>query len=293
MGYVYIMPWVLGFLIFTAFPLVASLYLSLTQYAIITPPKFIGLANFQKALFKDELFWGSVLRTGHYAALNVALGLSGSLVAATLLNQHLKGTTILRTLYYLPSLTPIVASALLWSWIFQPEIGVLNYLLEGVGVQGPRWLQSTQWAIPSLIIMALWGGIGGSRMIVFLAGLQGVPQEMYDSAAVDGANWWHRFRHVTVPLISPVIFFNMVLMIIGSCRVFSVSYVATGGGPAYATYFYVYHLFQNAFQYYSMGYAAALAWLFFAMMLVFTVIQFRASSRWVFYGGEVKQDGGK
>ena len=140
--------------------------------------------------------------------------------------------------------------------------------------------------------MALWGGIGGSRMVVFLAGLQGVPEELYDASAVDGANFWHRFRHVTVPMMSPVIFFNMVLMVIGSFRVFSVSYIATGGGPTYATYFYVYHLFQNAFVFSNMGYASALAWLFFAMMLVFTFIQFRSSGRWVFYGGEVKQDGG-
>lgn len=288
MGYLYITPWILGFIIFTAFPLLASFYLSLTQYAIISPPRFVGIENYRTALFKDNLFWGSVQRTAYYAALNVALGLTGSLLLANLLNQRLKGTVILRTLCYLPSLTPIIASALLWSWIFQPKLGVLNYLLSRIGIEGPRWLQSTVWAIPSLIIMALWGGLGGSRMIVFLAGLQGVPQEMYDSAAVDGANAWHRFRHITLPMISPVIFFNMVLMIIGSFRVFSVAYVATGGGPSYATYFYVYHLFQNAFAYMSMGYASALAWIFFALMLGFSYIQFRASGRWVFYSGEVK-----
>jgi multiple sugar transport system permease protein len=288
MGYVYISPWILGFIIFSAFPLLASFYLSFTQYDIISTPRFTGVNNYTYALFKDSLFWPTLMRTAYYALLNVSLGLTGSFIAALLLNQGLFGTVAWRTMYYLPSLTPIVASALLWSWILNSDIGILNHLLrEWFGIRGPGWLRSIQWAVPGLIIMALWGGIGGSRMIVFLAGLQGVPQELYDASHVDGANAWCRFRHVTVPMMSPVIFFNMVLMIIGSFSVFTVSYIATGGGPAYATYFYVYHLYQNAFYYASMGYASALAYLFFVLILILTLIQFRASGRWVFYGGEV------
>jgi multiple sugar transport system permease protein len=290
-GYAYISPWIVGFVAFVAFPLLMSLYLSFTQYNIITDPVFIGLENYRVALFEDPLFWGAVWRTAYYALVAGTLGVLGSLGAAMLLNQQLKGTTVFRTLYYLPSLTPIVASALLWVWILQPEVGVLNYLLGLIGIDGPAWLQSSAWAIPSLVLIALWGGVGGSRMIVFLAGLQGVPQELYDSAAVDGASGWQRFRHVTLPMISPVVFFNTVIVVIASFRVFSVSYVATNGGPAYATYFYIFHLFNNAFKYLSMGYAAALAWIFFILMLGLTLVQFRASRHWVFYGGEVKEHG--
>jgi multiple sugar transport system permease protein len=288
MGYVYISPWILGFIIFSAFPLLASFYLSFTQYDIISKARFIGMDNYVYALTKDSLFWPTLVRTAYYAILNVSLGLTGSFLAALLLDQRLAGTVAWRTMYYIPSLTPIVASALLWSWILNSDIGILNHLLrELFGIKGPGWLKSIQWAVPGLIIMALWGGIGGSRMIVFLAGLQGVPQELYDASHVDGANAWHRFRHVTVPMMSPVIFFNMVLMIIGSFSVFTVSYIATAGGPAYATYFYVYHLYQNAFYYASMGYASGLAYIFFILILVLTLIQFRISGRWVFYGGEV------
>jgi multiple sugar transport system permease protein len=293
MGYVYISPWLLGFAVFSAFPLIASLYLGFTHYDVISPPRFAGLENYRYALGKDPLFWPTLFRTAYYSVLNVSLGLTGSFIAALLLNQGLTGTVWWRTMYYLPSLTPIVASALLWAWILNSHVGILNHLLwETLRIRGPGWLQSTTWAVPSLIIMALWGGIGGSRMVVFLAGLQGVPDELYDASEVDGANAWHRLRHVTIPLMSPVIFFNMVLMIIGSFRVFSVSYVATQGGPAYATYFYIYHLYQNAFFYSSMGYASALAWIFFLMMVVLTIIQFRSSSRWVFYSAEVERNDG-
>ena len=214
-GYAYISPWIVGFAVFVAFPLLMSLYLSFTQYNIITQPRFIGLENYRVALFEDELFWAAVWRTAYYALLAGTLGVVGSLLAAVLLNQSLKGTVFFRTFFYLPSLTPIVASALLWVWIFQPEIGVLNYLLSLIGIEGPRWLQSTTWAIPSLVIIALWGGIGGSRMIIFLAGLQGVPQELYDAAAIDGASSWQRFWHVTLPMISPSSSSTSVIVVIG------------------------------------------------------------------------------
>jgi multiple sugar transport system permease protein len=211
---------------------------------------------------------------------------TGSLFLAVLLNQRLKGTTILRTCFFLPSLTPIVASALLWSWILHPDLGLVNYGLRQVGIQGPGWLTTTEWAIPALIIMALWGGLGGGRMIIFLAGLQGVSQELYEAAAIDGANAWQRFRNVTLPIITPTIFFNMVLGVIGSFSVFTVAYVATQGGPARATYFYVYHIFARGFQDTDMGYASALAWVFFAILLLFTAVQFRLQRHWVYYEAE-------
>jgi multiple sugar transport system permease protein len=291
-GLLYISPFLLGFLIFTAYPMIASLYLSFTKYNVIQPPAWIGIDNYVEAFTKDKLFWTSLLRTGQYAVLTVLLGVGGSLGAALLLSQRRAGTRVYRTFFFLPSITPSVASALLWTWIFQPSIGVLNYLLGLVGIEGPAWLQSTTWAIPSLVIIALWGTVGGSQMIVFLAGLQGVPQEMYEAAEMDGASAWRRLLNITLPLISPTMFFNVVLSIIGALSVFSLAYIATGGGPAYATYFYVYHLFNSAFQFSRMGYAAAMAWVFLIVVLILTLIQFRLSNRWVYYaGGETAKKG--
>jgi multiple sugar transport system permease protein len=276
---------VVGFLIFTAYPMIASLYLSFTNFNIISAPVWVGLENYQEAFFKDEQFWGSLKRTGVFALLNVTLGVLGSLGAAMLLSQNRRGTTTFRTFFFLPSITPIIASALLWVWIFQPTIGLLNYLLSMIGIEGPAWLQSGNWAIPSVAIVSLWGTIGGSRMIIFLAALQSVPQEMYEAAEIDGAGPWRKFWYITLPMISPTMFFNVVLTIIGSLSVFSLAYIATGGGPNYATYFYVFHLFKNAFEFSRMGYAAAMAWVFFLIVLVLTVVQFRLSNRWVFYAG--------
>jgi multiple sugar transport system permease protein len=284
-GLLYISPFLLGFLIFTAYPMLASLYLSFTKYNIVQPPVWIGLDNYQQAFVRDKLFWSSLERTAVYALLTVVLGITGSLGSAILLNQRYPGTTFFRTFFFLPSITPTVASALLWTWIFNPTIGLLNYVLGLVGITGPAWLQSTGWAIPSLAIIALWGTIGGSQMIVFLAGLQGVPQELYEAAQIDGAGSWPRFWMITLPLISPTMFFNVVLSIIGALSVFSLAYIATGGGPSYATYFYVYHLFNSAFQFSVMGYASAMAWLFLIIVLILTLIQFRMSTRWVYYAG--------
>ncbi len=285
-GYLLVSPWILGLVVFTLGPLIASLYLSLTEYNVLRPPRFIGLENYTKALFDDPVFWKSIERTVLYGLLSVPLGVAASLGCALLLNRGLRGTNLFRTLFFLPSLTPIVAGAILWTWIFQPEVGLANYLLATVGVQGPRWLASYDWAIPGLVIIALWGSVGGSRMIIFLAGLQGVPQELYDAAAIDGANTLQKFRYVTLPMISPTIFFNLVLGIIAAFKVFAVAYVATQGGPAYATWFYVYNLWNQAFKYSQMGYASALAWIFCVIILAFTYVQLRWSRRWVHYEGE-------
>jgi multiple sugar transport system permease protein len=289
-GYLYISPFLIGFATFTAYPLIASLYLSFTNYNLITPPTFVGLENYTHAFFDDNLFWSSLGRTARYALMVVPLGVLASLGAALLLTRGLPGTSIFRTFFFLPSITPIIASVLIWLWILQPSIGVLNYLLSLLNIPGPPWIRGTAWALPSLVMLSLWNTAGGSRMIVFLAGLQAVPSELYDAAKIDGSNAWQRFRHVTVPLISPTIFFNVVISIIGALSVFSVAYIGTQGGPAYATYFYVYHLYTNAFQYSLMGYASALAWIFLVIVLVLTGIQFRLQHRWVYYAAEAPTD---
>ncbi len=289
-GYLYILPWILGFLIFTVGPMLASLFFSFSHYNIISAPRFIGFDNYVRAFSgKDPLFYSSLLRTTEFALLYVPLGVAISLGLAVLLNRNLLGTTVYRTLFFLPTLTPIAATALLWLWLLHPDVGPINYLLEQVGVTGPRWLASTQWALPSVVIVAIWGTVGGSRMIIFLAGLQGVPQELYDSASIDGANAWQRLRHITMPMISPVIFFILVLSVIAAFRVFALALIATDGGPAYATWFYMLHLYTTAFRSLLMGYASALAWIFFLIVLIFTYFQFRLSVRWVYYSGGEKE----
>ena len=287
-GYLYLLPWIIGFVLFTAGPMLASLYLSFTEYRITSPPTFIGLTNYQTALFDDPLFWSSLGRTFYFALVSVPIGLVGSLLLAMLLNQGLRGTSLLRTTFFLPGLTPIVATALVWTILLQPETGLINYALRLLDIEGPKWFGSVKWAIPGLILMTTWRSLGSNRMIIFLAGLQGVPNALYDAAAIDGANSWHRFRHVTLPMISPTLFFNLVLGVIAALRIFAAAMIATQGGPAYATWFFALHIYSQAFEYFEMGYGSALAWLFLLVMLAFTYIQFRSSSRWVYYEGEVR-----
>lgn len=285
-GVLYLLPWIIGFLLFVAGPLLASLYLSFTKYNVLRPPSFIGLDNFVTAFTEDELFLPSIWRSFYYALLSVPLALIGSLIVAVLLNQKLWATTMWRTFYFLPTLTPLLAVALLWRWMLNPDVGLVNYLLSLVGIEGPGWLASTTWAIPSLVIMGLWASIGGSRMIIFLAGLQDVPKEILESAEIDGAGSWSKFWNVTLPLISPTIFFNLVLGIIFALRTFDTALIATNGGPARATWFISLHIYQNAFVSFDMGYASALSWVFFLILFVLTYLQFRLSGNWVFYAGE-------
>ncbi len=282
-GYLWISPWLIGFLIFSLGPIIASFYLSLTKYKIGGVPQWVGFANYQEAFFNDKLFWPSLGRTAYYSVAVVILGVVLSLFAAILLNQDLRGKSFFRALFYLPSLTPLVSLALLWTWLLHPKLGLMNYLLTFVGIEGPGWLVDRAWAIPSLILISLWASVGGGRMIIFLAGLQGVPKEIYESADLDGANSWQRFWSITVPLISPVIFFNVILGVIGSFGVFSLAYIATAGGPNYATWFFMLHLYYNAFDYFQMGYASALAWVFFLIIFVLSFLQIKLSNRWVYY----------
>ena len=282
-GYLWISPWLIGFVIFSLGPILASFYLSLTTYKIGGAPEWVGLANYIEAFSKDRLFWPSLARTAYFAVGSVFIGVFLSLLAAMLLNQKLKGESVFRALFYLPSLTPIVALALLWTWLLQPQLGLVNYLLYQVGIDGPGWLTDRDWAIPSVILISLWSSVGGGRMIIFLAGLQNVPMEIIESAEIDGANAWHRFWHITIPMISPVILFNLILGVIGSFSVFSIAYIATNGGPNYATWFYMLHLYYNAFSYFQMGYASALAWIFFVIIFILSYLQIKFSNRWVYY----------
>jgi multiple sugar transport system permease protein len=286
-GYLYLTPWLIGYLLFTAGPVLASLVLSFTSYNLISAPTFIGFGNYVEAFTKDQQFWPSLQRTFNYAIISVPLGIVGSLAVALLLNVRVKGTTFFRTLFFMPSLVPIVASTVLWAWLLQPDWGLVNTAIFNLtGQPGPRWFQAPEWAMPGLISLSLWTSIGGTRMIIFLAGLQGVPNELYEAAHIDGAGRWGRFRHVTLPMITPTIFFNLVLGIIASLQVFTSAFVATGGGPAYATWFYALHIYKQAFSYYSMGYASALAWVFLIIILALTWVQFWLSRRWVYYAAE-------
>ena len=289
-GYIFLLPWLLGLLLFIIGPMVTSGYLSFTRYDIVNTPDFVGLKNYVEIFTKDRLFWPSLGRTFQYALIVVPLSLTGSLLAAMLLNQGLRGTAFYRTFFFLPHLTPIVAAAVLWGWIFNVEVGPINHWIRTItgSESAPGWFRDPDWAMAGLIIMAMWGAIGGNSMLIFLAGLQGVPQELYDAADVDGAGGWAKFRHVTMPMLTPTIFFNMVLGIIGALRVFASAFVATAGGPAYATWFYSLHIYTKAFQYFEMGYASALAWIFFFVLLIFTYVQFQQSRKWVFYAGDVE-----
>ncbi len=292
-GYLFIAPWIIGFLVFYCGPMLASFGLSLTSYNLLSPPEFVGLEQYRFMFTRDPLFWGSVTRTMIWAVALVIIGLSGSLACALLLNAALKGTNFFRTAFFIPSLTPIVATAILWRWILQPHYGPVNGLLSLVGITGPGWLLSRQWAIPGLLLARLWNFVGGTNMIIFVAGLQNIPQELYDAAEVDGASGWQRFRHVTIPMLSPTIFFNLIISIIAALKVFALAFIAPAGGvrggeggPAYATWFYILHLYTSAFVNLQLGYASALAFVFFLAVLILTVLQFAGSRRWVHYAAE-------
>ena len=282
-GYLFIAPAVFGFIVFTAGPIIASIVISLTNYDIISPPHWTGVDNYA-ALFQDSLFWQSMMVTVKAAVIGLPLGLALSLGLAMLLNQRIKAIAFWRTVYFLPSVLSGVAVAVLWLWLLNPEFGVLDLVLRHIGLPAPDWLGDTVTALPSLIVVSLWG-IGGS-IVIYLAGLQGIPTELYEAAEVDGANAWQRFLHVTLPMLSPVIFFNLIIGLIGQFQWFTEPYVMTQGGPENSTLTFMLYLYQNAFTYFKMGYASAMAWVFFALVLVLTLLVFRSSPMWVHYEGE-------
>ena len=289
-GWLFASPWIIGFVLFTLGPMLASFYLGFTEYSIASPPKWVGTANYQRALSGgDAQFWSSLGRTLLYAGLLVPIGLSGSLMIAALLNQRLRAVALFRTLFFLPSLVPVVASAVLWQWLYQPDFGAINGMLGAVGIKGPLWLSDQRSALPSLMIVALWGSVGGSTMIIFLAGLQGVPQELHEAASIDGAGAVQRFFRITLPLLTPTIFFNVVIGLIAGLKVFEVAFVATKGGPNFSTWFFILHLYQTAFQNIEMGYASALAGVFFVIVVALTMVNVQFSRRWVYYEGEERK----
>jgi multiple sugar transport system permease protein len=281
-------PAIAGFVIFNFGPMLASGYLSLTQYDVVSPARFIGFDNYLYLMREDPAFWPSVKVTLVYASVSVPVGLLLSLSIALLLNRRVRMLGTFRTIYFLPSLLPATASAVVWIYIFHPNQGLLNRLLAQVGVAGPAWTQSVDWALPALIIMGLWGF--GGAMVIFLAGLQDVPRSLYEAAELDGANIFQRFRNVTFPIISPVVFFNLVMGLIGAFKAFDSAYAfgmtssGVPGGPARATLFYVLNLYLKAFNYFHMGLAAAMAWLLFAAIVLLTWVNFRLAKRWVHTG---------
>jgi multiple sugar transport system permease protein len=237
--------------------------------------------------------WPSIRLTLAYTVMYVPLSVGGALLTAMLLNQRLRGTTLYRTLFFMPHLAPTVAAIYVWLWLLNASYGLVNELLwqlgllvQGTGIKGPNWFGDPAWALPSLVAVTLWGAVGGNMMVIFLAGLQGIPQELYEAASIDGANAWRRFRHVTIPMISPTLFFNSVLACIAAFQTFESAFIATKGGPAYATWIYGMHIYRTTFEFFEMGYGSTLAWILFIALSVFTYFQFRTSRSWVFYAGE-------
>ncbi|MGC8890885.1 MAG: carbohydrate ABC transporter permease [bacterium] len=282
-GYLFISPWLLGLIIFTVGPVVASFWLSMTEYDIINPARFIGFSNYRVLFREDPLFWQALKVTIIYTLGSVPLQLIFGFLIALLMNQKLKGISVFRTIYYLPAVISGVAVSVLWRWIFMPDVGIINILLSKIGITGPRWLGDPNWVLPALVIMSLWGVGGG--MVIYLAGLQGIPTELYEAAELDGAGKWAKFIAVTIPMMSPVIFFNLVMGVIGSFQTFTQAYIMTQGGPQNASLFYILYLYQRAFQELRMGYASALAWILFLMILACTIVIFKTSAGWVYYEG--------
>lgn len=286
MFYLAISPWLLGFLLWTAGPMIYSLWLSFTRWDLFTDPIWINLENYQTLFTGDSDFWQALKVTAIYTFIQVPLGLAGALAIALLMNSAVRGITVFRTIFYLPSVLPAIAVSVLWIWVFNPEFGILNALLRVFGIEGPKWLADPQWALAALIFMSLWSLGGG--MIIYLAGLKGIPRALYEAAELDGAGSVQQFWHITLPQISPTIFFNLVMGIIGSFQVFTQAYAMTKGGPQKATLFYMYYLFDMAFIRFRMGYASALAWVLFLIILIFTLLVIRSSNLWVYYESERK-----
>lgn len=282
-GLLFASPWIIGFTVFTAYAIGASLYYSFCRYDLLSAPQWIGARNYSRLLFEDEVFVRSLHNTLYMVMFGLPVGLAASLGLSLLLNVKVKGIAIYRTIFYIPSLVPAVALATLWLWLLNTDIGLVNVLLGKIGINGPGWLTDPAWSKPALILMGLWGA-GGSA-IIYLAGLQGIPDHLYEAADLDGANMLQKFRHITLPMLSPVIFFNLIMGLIGSFQYFTQVYIMTSGGPQDSTLFYALYLFNRAFVDLKMGYASAMAWVLFAITLLCTLLVFKTSARWVYYEG--------
>ena len=282
-GWLFISPWLVGFLMFTLYPFMASLYYSFTNYSILKVPKWVGFQNYA-AMIHDPLFWTSLYNTCYYAIIFVPLSTAMAIAIAMLLNMRVRAVGVYRSVFYLPSVVPLVASSVLWLWLFNPSYGLINAVLNGVGLAGPGWIFSVAWSKPGLILMGLWGL--GVPIVIYLASLQGVPTDFYEAADLEGANGWTKTWRITLPMISPAILFNVVLGIIGAFQYFTQAYVMTSGGPDNSTLFYALYIYQQGFQFLHMGYASAMAWVLFLIVLLVTLVVFKTSARQVYYGGD-------
>lgn len=290
--YIFILPWILGFFLFTFFPMAMSAVLSFMKWDYVQAPRFVGWENFI-TLFHDDVFYKSLQVTIIYAVFSVPLSLLVSFIFALLLNTGIKGLSVYRTLFYLPSLVSGAAASILWMWMFNPEFGVINTILGYFGIDGPGWIYDKNWALPALIIMSLWG-VGGS-MLIYLSGLQGIPTELYEAAKIDGAGKATTLFKITIPMMTPVIFYNLIMGIIGSLQTFTQAFVMTDGGPNYSTYFYVLYLYKNAFKNFKTIMPLRRPWILFFIILALTALVFRSSAAWVYYENETntRKKGGK
>jgi multiple sugar transport system permease protein len=287
--YLFISPWIIGFILFDAGPIVASFFVSLTDWNVLGDPHWIGMDNFQR-LMDDRTFEKALRNTIYFTLGTVSLGIVFSFILAMLLNQPIRGVALFRLIFYMPVLVSGIAVAILWTNILHPDYGLINATLAKVGIDGPEWLKSQDWAMPGLILMSLWGGVGlwgvGGMTVVFLAGLQGVPQHLYEAAVLDGAGWRSKFWNVTVPMMSPVIFYNIIVGIIVAMQSFVLILIMTDGRPANATLVVGLYLYRNAFRFLDLGYASAIAWLLLLGIIMITIVHFVIGRFWVYYEGD-------
>ncbi|HVU10301.1 MAG TPA: sugar ABC transporter permease [Phototrophicaceae bacterium] len=290
-GMLFISPWIIGFFLFTLYPMLASLYYSFTEFHIHKTPQWIGFGNYIE-LFGDKLFWTSLGNTMYLVVIGVPLTLLLSFICAVLLNFKVRGQSIYRVIFFMPSIVPTVATALLWIWILNPSSGIVNTLLAQFGIVGPNWFRDPNWSKPALIMMGLWG-MGGT-IVIYLSGLQDVPASLLEAAEIDGATWFQRLWHITIPMVSPITLFNLIIGVIGTFQYFAQAYVfgtavdtstIALGAPLNSTLFYSVYLYQNGFIYLRMGYASAMAWILFIIIMICTLLLLRTSDRWTYYAG--------
>jgi multiple sugar transport system permease protein len=282
-GWIFIGPVIFGILAFQFVPILVSVYASLTAWDGMNPPEFTGIENYRTLITADAFFRETLKNTIYFTLAHIPLTIIFAMCLALLCNLDLPGISMFRTAYFIPAVSNVVAISVVWFWIYQPQSGVLNTMLAKVGIEGPAWLSNTTWAMPAVILVSVWQGIG-YPMVILLAGLQGVPHELYEAAKIDGASQWNQFWKITVPLLTPTIFFLLITQFISSFQIFGIIYVMTQGGPANSTSVYIYYLYQNAFAFGRMGYASAMAWILFAIIAMVTFFQWKLQKRWVFYG---------
>ncbi|MEZ4865487.1 MAG: sugar ABC transporter permease [Caldilineaceae bacterium] len=282
LGLLFISPWLIGFLLFTLGPFLTSFYLGFTTYSILQPGQWIGLENYSKAFSDEPLFWKSLWNTTYYVLASVPLRVVLAFLLALLLNTKVRALSLWRTLFYVPSVTPIVATTVLWLFLLNPKFGLINYGLSLMGIKAIPWLTNPDWSKPALVLMSVWW-VGGT-MVIFLAGLQGIPEHLYEAAKLDGATAWQQLLNVTIPMVTPTIYFNLLINVINAFQVFVQAFIMTKGGPLNSTLFYMLYLYDFAFSFFKMGYASALAWILFMIILALTLLMVKTSDRWVFYG---------